>query len=51
MAKSKKKGSGALAFVIMVIGFALGVLLGRGLEFYDRDEDLDDDFEFDLFSD
>lgn len=52
MKKSKKNEGGALALVIMVIGFAIGFVFGRGLEFYDRDEDFDDDdFELDLFSD
>lgn len=52
MAKSKKKGNGAVALIIMVIGFAVGFIFGRGLEFYDRDEALDDDdFDLDLFSD
>ena len=37
---------------MMALGFALGVIIGRGLEFYDRDDDLDDDdFDLDLFSD
>lgn len=48
----KSKGNGALSFVIMVLGFALGLLIGRGLEFYDRGDDLDDDdFDLDLFND
>lgn len=52
MGNSKKNNGGALALVIMVIGFAVGFIFGRGLEFYDRDEDFDDDdFELDLFND
>lgn len=37
MAKSKKK-NGMVSLLIMVVGFAIGVLLGRGLEFDEDDE-------------
>lgn len=43
-----KKRKSALWFVIMIIGFAIGLLIGRGIEFSDDD---DDDFDLDLFSD
>lgn len=38
MAKSKKKKNGMASLLIMVVGFAIGVLLGRGLEFDGDDE-------------
>lgn len=43
-----KKRKSALWFVIMIFGFAIGLLIGRGIEFSDDD---DDDFDLDLFSD
>lgn len=43
-----KKKKSALWFVIMIIGFAIGLLIGRGIEFSDDD---DDDFDLDLFND
>ena len=47
----KKSGSGAAALIVMVLGLLLGFIIGRGLEFYDRDDDFDDDFDLDLFND
>ena len=38
MARSNKKRHGKASFIIMVIGFAIGLLIGRGLE-WDNDED------------
>ena len=43
-----KKKKSALWFVIMIIGFAIGLIIGRGIEFPDDD---DDDFDLDLFND
>lgn len=40
MKKSNKKSNGVLSLVIMVLGFAIGVLIGRGLEFSDDEDDL-----------
>lgn len=39
MSKSGKKGG---AFIVMVIGFVIGLIIGRGLEF-DHDDDDEDD--------
>lgn len=50
--KSKKKSGGIASLLIMIIGFAIGILIGRWLEFDDfDDDDDDDDFDLDLFSD
>lgn len=46
----KKSRKSALWFVIMIIGFAIGLIIGRGIEFSDDDDD-DDDFDLELFSD
>lgn len=40
MARSTKKRHSKTSFIIMVIGFAIGLLIGRGLE-WDNDEDSD----------
>lgn len=39
MARSKKKKNGMASLIIMVVGFAIGVLLGRGLEFDFEDDE------------
>lgn len=39
MARSKKKKNGMATLLIMVVGFAVGVLLGRGLEFDFEDDE------------
>lgn len=38
MAKSKKRKSGAASLIVMIVGFAVGILIGRGLEFDNDDE-------------
>lgn len=39
----KKSRKSALWFVIMVIGFAVGMLIGRGIDISDGEDDDDDD--------
>lgn len=39
MARSTKKHHSKASFIIMVIGFAIGLLIGRGLEWGDEDDD------------
>ena len=38
MCKSCKKSKGILAFAVMIVGFIIGLFIGRGLE-WDNDED------------
>lgn len=42
MARSTKKRHGKASFIIMVIGFSIGLLIGRGLEWNDEDDGEED---------
>lgn len=47
----KSRGNGVVTFILMVLGFALGLIIGRGLDIdfnFDDDDDDDDDFDEDI---
>ncbi len=41
---SKSKKSGIAPLIVMLVGFLIGMVLGRGIEFNSDDDDEDDKF-------